>query len=223
MDVHPPHEPVHTWRDALTHIAIMTVGLFIALMLEGLVESVHHRNLVREARANIHQELEDNHKSAVENIVDLDQNMDRVKADIRTINDLRLRRPGRHSLTDTMEFSPLDDAAWRTARDTGALAYMPYDEVQIYSDLYSQQDAINEHARRIENTELEGLAPTTMGLDFSEFSDSDWRDMLHGHAATLIDLCTLKQGLQELDREYLQRLGGDISHLTVTPCQNLMS
>lgn len=28
MDVHPPHEPVHTWRDALMHLGIVTVGLF---------------------------------------------------------------------------------------------------------------------------------------------------------------------------------------------------
>ena len=223
MDVHPPHEPVHSWRDALTHIAIMTVGLFIALMLEGLVEYGQHKHIVHEARANIRQELEDNHKSTVENIVDLDHNMDRERADIRTINELRLRKPGKHSLTDTMEFSSLDNAAWQTARDTGALAYMPYDEVQTYSDLYSEQDAINEHARHIERTELEGLAPTTMGLDFSEFSASEWMDLLRTHATTLVDLCTLKQGLQEIDREYLQRLGQNSSHLTVTPCQNLMS
>jgi hypothetical protein len=38
LDVHPPHEPAHSWRDILIHLATITIGLFIALSLEGRVE-----------------------------------------------------------------------------------------------------------------------------------------------------------------------------------------
>jgi hypothetical protein len=41
LDVHPPHEPVHGWRDFFVHPATITIGLLIALSLEGCVEWRH--------------------------------------------------------------------------------------------------------------------------------------------------------------------------------------
>jgi hypothetical protein len=43
MDVHPPHLPIHTWKDFLLHLLTITIGLFIALTLEASIESIHHR------------------------------------------------------------------------------------------------------------------------------------------------------------------------------------
>ena len=67
IDVHPPHAAVHGWRDFLIHIATITLGLFIALSLEGALEAMHHRHLVREARENIRKELEENERQAGKN------------------------------------------------------------------------------------------------------------------------------------------------------------
>lgn len=64
MDIHAPQEPVHSWRDFFTHLTIVTIGLFIALMLEAAVEAMHHRHLVHEARDNIRTELQLNHQAA---------------------------------------------------------------------------------------------------------------------------------------------------------------
>jgi hypothetical protein len=50
MDLHPPHQPIHTLKDFLLHLLTITVGLFIALTLEAAIESLHHRHLVRDAR-----------------------------------------------------------------------------------------------------------------------------------------------------------------------------
>ena len=41
-DIHPPHQAAHSWRDIFVHLATITVGLFIALSLEGCVEWQHH-------------------------------------------------------------------------------------------------------------------------------------------------------------------------------------
>ena len=51
LEVHPPSEPVHGWRDFFIHLATITIGLLIALSLEGCVEFWHHRSLVHEAEA----------------------------------------------------------------------------------------------------------------------------------------------------------------------------
>jgi hypothetical protein len=62
IDIHPPHQAAHSWRDIFVHLATITVGLFIALSLEGCVEWQHHRHLVHEARENIRSEMQDNQK-----------------------------------------------------------------------------------------------------------------------------------------------------------------
>jgi hypothetical protein len=44
LDVHPPHEAAHSWKDFLIHIATIVVGLLIAVGLEQTVEFFHHRH-----------------------------------------------------------------------------------------------------------------------------------------------------------------------------------
>src|ERR1700683_5134910 len=52
MDVHPPHQAIHTWRDFLLHMTTICLGLLIALGLEQGVESIrraHERHDLRQA------------------------------------------------------------------------------------------------------------------------------------------------------------------------------
>ena len=44
LDVHAPHQTVHTWKDFLVHIAAITIGLLMALGLEAAVAWFHHRH-----------------------------------------------------------------------------------------------------------------------------------------------------------------------------------
>jgi len=51
LDVHAPHEPIHTSRGFATHILAIVVGLLNAVGLEQTVEYVHHshqRKVLRE-------------------------------------------------------------------------------------------------------------------------------------------------------------------------------
>jgi uncharacterized protein YlxW (UPF0749 family) len=66
LDVHPPHEKMHGIRDFLLHLFTITVGLLIALALEGCAERWHHRDLEKEANANLRQEIRDNMKEIAE-------------------------------------------------------------------------------------------------------------------------------------------------------------
>lgn len=60
LDIHSPEHSIRGWRDFFIHIATIVIGLLIAIGLEQLVEYVHHRHQLREARAAIHAELEVN-------------------------------------------------------------------------------------------------------------------------------------------------------------------
>ena len=53
LDVHAPHEVVHTWKDFFIHIATIAIGLLIAIGLEQTVEFFHHRHQLREAREQL--------------------------------------------------------------------------------------------------------------------------------------------------------------------------
>jgi hypothetical protein len=207
MDVHAPHEPVHTWRDFFIHLSIVTIGLFIALSLEAFVEYVHHRHLVREARENIHQEIADNHKAARDDLGLLQQNLDRTSANIDTIHKMRDNpKDFKGSLTFTMQFDSFNDAAWESARDTGALGFMPYKEVQEYADLYRSQKMADDQATEALHRETQAMAPVMMEKDFEKLPTNQWDNMLHDTAATLIDLQTLKQFVQQLDAHYAENL-----------------
>ena len=58
MHMHLP-KALHGWREFLKEYAIVVLGVLTALALEQAVASAHDRRLGREARAAIHQELQD--------------------------------------------------------------------------------------------------------------------------------------------------------------------
>lgn len=200
MDIHAPMEPIHSWRDIALHLGIITIGLLIALSLEGLVEHIHHRHLVAEARANIHQELEDNLQAAQKDLGLVQTNIETMQANIEAIHQLEKHPKDFHrSVRNSMSFDSIEDAAWRTARDTGALSYMPYDEVQRYSDIYMLGTLVNEKAISTGEQNFRAAAPFKMGYDVENMPPEVYTQMLRDNAATEIDLITLKQFVQQLD------------------------
>ncbi len=207
LDVHPPHEPVHGWRDFLLHLATITIGLFIALMLEAGVEWLHHRHIVHEARENIRHEIEQNHVLAIDDLRFLQEDVDRMHANLTTIHALAAHPKDFHGrLQFTMSWSSFSDAAWRSSRDMGALAYMPYSEVQGYSDVYGQQDLVRQQAIDIFTRQVLSATPVFMETDMSRLSPDEVRSLLHDTAACALTLTTLRQLVQQLDDQYVTTL-----------------
>lgn len=71
MEIHPPHGSIHSRKDFLLHLLTITIGILIALSLEGIVQWMDHRALVREAQANLATEIRENQqtlKAALEQI-----------------------------------------------------------------------------------------------------------------------------------------------------------
>ncbi|MBV9549477.1 MAG: hypothetical protein JO256_07370 [Alphaproteobacteria bacterium] len=59
MDIHKP-KPIHNWRELLTEIGVIVVGVAIALSAEQGVEWLHNRAKAAEARAGIREEIAEN-------------------------------------------------------------------------------------------------------------------------------------------------------------------
>ena len=207
MDVHAPHEPIHTWKDFAIHLTIVTIGLFIALMLEAAVEYWHHRHIVAEARENIREEIKENHEAAQRNIGYVKKSIEGVEANVKTLHVLMKRPKDFHgSLENKMRFESFHDAAWRTARDTGALSYMPYREVQRYSDIYRMEEMVTQKAIDTAERSFRAESPVFMGYEVTDLPDAEYMDMLRQNAGSQLDLIVLNQYVQQFDDQCKEEL-----------------
>ncbi len=203
MEVHAPDHPIHTWRDFFIHIATITIGLLIAIGLEQTVELIHHRHMVKEARENIRHELEINEKQARQNIGYVNTDSAAMQANIETtwvFNDLS--RAHKAHLSFEFTWSSFNEAAWTSARDSGALTWMAPDEVQRYADAYNQQTIVNKEAVELFTHQVTLAAPVFANKEDQPLPDQDLHALRIGCAETYMKLTTLAQIIQQLDQEY---------------------
>ena len=124
MEIHPPHA-IHSIRGFLIELLTITIGILIALSLEGLLEWHHHRELAHEAEQKLQLELRHNQE-------ELHKGMEAISADkakLRKAIDIvhKLQQNRNASVSDyTVDWTleELHATSWNTANSTGALAYM---------------------------------------------------------------------------------------------------
>jgi hypothetical protein len=169
LDVHPPHESIHGKRDFFLHLFTITIGLFIALSLEGLVEWQHHRHLVHEAEAGLHTEIQNNAAGMQANLDDLHKQQANLKHDVVVLKYIAAnhKMPEHDSMDITFHIQSFDSVSWTTAQNTGALAYMPYERAQMYSDIYSTQTQLFVCEQQAARDAIISLGP------FLNMSDND--------------------------------------------------
>ena len=126
--------------DYVFQFITITAGVLIALLINGLVEWKHNRELVAQARTMIAREVADN----VKELEGLPETVKKSNADIENglnlANDLLAKgKSAIHSVNLGFNLPSLSSTSWQTAQQTGALAHMEYDEAQKYSGLYYRQ------------------------------------------------------------------------------------
>ncbi len=139
MDIHPPSGPVSSVKEFGVHIAIVTVGILIALSLEGLIETVHDRHLAAEARADIRAELLADQKFAHAELnrqreiaPALEQFTAELPAPLRAHPEQL--GPRLAAVRNSGYFLPTE--TWEAVLSTGALAHVPTGEVERYADVF---------------------------------------------------------------------------------------
>ena len=144
LDVHPPHQPAHGWRDFLIHIATIVVGLLIALGLEQLVEKLQDRH-------ERHQLVEDLRQEAVGRNRDIEAN-DRAivalgewfRADLKAA--LAAKAVGTTVtfalplLPQTSGDSKPEAAVWTAAKASGVVKVLSRSEIESFErvDYFAQ-------------------------------------------------------------------------------------
>lgn len=206
MEIHTPDRPVHSKRDFFVHLLIVTVGILIALSLEGIVEWSHHRSLVREARANLTREIRANASQLGHHLAALDRFEKERATALRLIDDVVSLRPTEiNSISLNFSLSQLTSAAWRTAEATGALGYMPYAEVRRYAEAYDLQ-------RRFEEIEAQYLRDFGNVIAMPEMSEkrrnpaefTEWKHRLIASRGLMFIQRALADGLRQVYNQTLE-------------------
>ena len=153
LDVHPPHEAAHTWKDFFIHIATITIGLLIAIGLEQTVEAVHRSVERRALLHDIHVECEENLRS-----LDTDIAQYGAWSDWETSAAAALRAaPVVHgSITVTLPVAPPlpfgpapSRAVWTLAKSSGTVALVPENLAQVFDRVDFHGEQWQRHAERI--------------------------------------------------------------------------
>ena len=151
LDVHAPHQTVHSWKDFLVHIAAISIGLLIAVGLEQTVELFHHRHQVAEIRRSLADERRINEVIFTSACNEFRRYAPILAGSLQTLTYLRTHTaappsqwPGRFSFY--MLNIHFQDSAWKTALQSAALEYMPRADVRTYSDVYARLAEVTEES-----------------------------------------------------------------------------
>jgi hypothetical protein len=83
---------------------------------------------------------------------------------------------------------------------------MPADEVQRYADLYHQQQIVSDSTVQTFTLLVEAPAPLIAEADSADLKAEETQAMLQDTARVFIRLTTLRQIVQQLDRQYKDNL-----------------
>jgi type II secretory pathway pseudopilin PulG len=153
IDIHAPHEAVHTWRDILIHLAIVIVGILIAIGLEQSVELIHRSHQRRELQADLRGEAANNrqiiardlHLQALEPW--FDQAIRAVDAASPQQGRIHITLPFAPCIpgsvgTSTERYFAPSEAVWTTAKESSLVALLPVEQARMYTRLAHNYDLL---------------------------------------------------------------------------------
>lgn len=118
MEIHPPDAPPHSFRDFVLHLVMIALGVLLALGAEGLVEHIHNRHVVAEARTNLMAEMRENKSTLDENLPKRKRNEELLEQSLADLQKLKADRKAKtRDINLNLGFFSLSDTSWRTVND----------------------------------------------------------------------------------------------------------
>jgi len=141
LDVHLPHGKLQGVKEFFLHLFTITIGLLIALSLEGWVEYRHHQHLAHEAEDSLLAEIVNNSHEVVRQRQQIKNDQTILEAGLKVLTEFRAHPHTQmgHIYLD-LNLGSFDNMAWKNAQNTGALTFMQYKDAQKFSDIYDEQD-----------------------------------------------------------------------------------
>lgn len=146
MEIHKP-KPVHSWRELLTELGVVVLGICIAISLEQFVEYVHWHHEVQIGRQALAEEITTTDKFYARRILIapcLDRRLDEDAARIRDLAANRKIAPQAIAPGMTSPGALLSDAEWQSERSSQTLTHFPRAELALISHFYAQTADLRE-------------------------------------------------------------------------------
>jgi hypothetical protein len=135
----------------LVEVGLITVGLLLTLSVDKLVEWREHQSLVAQARESLRNEISNNVATLDRALGKIDALLKEVQTVLRALRAAQ-RAPEGAADEPHLNFDyhsmQLSDTSWQTTQATQALNYMPYNEAEAYSVIYSIQASVA-HSERV--------------------------------------------------------------------------
>jgi hypothetical protein len=189
LDVHPPHEAAHTWKDFFIHIATICVGLLIAIGLEQTVEAIHqHRErheLMEQLNAENQQILKYAEHAAEREELTINWYAARLDAMQAVLTQQQPYRPPVRPVLAGAN-SP-GDPVWRAAKASGRTSILSEQSVIANSEieeLLIEREAAGASAEQIATGPLTlacarlPLQPGTLQSDYAHADKHELQDCL---------------------------------------------
>ena len=204
MDVHPVHGSIHSLRDFFLHLLTITIGILIALGLEGVVQWMHYRHLVHMAETNLLIEIDRNRMELGKTVADLNTTKQQLDSFLGVVHKLESDRGTPFSeLKLDWTMASLHATSWNTASIAGAMAHMDFDEVERYTVVYDlQQQFVAEQDRAMGSANAVFGLGTLLGKDAKKISQSELEDAERAIGRALAETRILREMAAALDREY---------------------
>lgn len=137
MEIHGPEGPTNSFKDFAIHIVIVTIGILIALGLEGIRETIYEHRTVRDARENFQAEFQGNRTNLDKELRNDKKTLSQLEMIIADLP--RLRSNPSQLARRVAELKPsgyfFSNSRWESALSTGALGHMSVDEVNRYAEV----------------------------------------------------------------------------------------
>lgn len=147
IDIHPPQHGAMTRRDILTHLAIVVLGILIAIGLEQAMEALHHRRERNELIRTMRTEAENNIRIFESNrrigIVELAWCRNSLAALLHATPHngiVEIALPPREPAVPP---TTPERAAWAVATTNGTVALLPDNVAEMYQRLDLEADQEN--------------------------------------------------------------------------------
>lgn len=211
MEIHTPEAPLHSVRDFVVHLLMISLGVLIALGAEGIVEFVHHRHVVEQARANLRAEMRENKATLDDNLPKLKKNEELLEASLADLQKLKADRKAKtRDINLNLNFFSLSDTSWRTAEATGALALMNYEQANEWAGYYDVQTMLNRLVFSLEDTWLDMTAAfNPLGSDPAKMDDRQLEEVQRRVQLSLGRLLAVENIGRSLDELYAKKLKGE--------------
>lgn len=149
MDIHPPGGPTRSVKEFMIHILIVTIGILIALGLDGVRETVHNHRLVRGTIALMRGELlYDQGQLKVQQTI-LGESLAKIDAALARFDDPKQEFAPAQIVKGIGDIKPatqfLTFMSWDAALSSGALAHMTIEQVHAYAGVAYLTKDYSEH------------------------------------------------------------------------------